>query len=195
MRNTRAALLAALLVLSACTGLEPTPSGTLPSSEGTDTTPPSATATPEPTPVPEVEVPLAVVTGYTNLKSSITAAEVDAAIAAGNLIQPCEASAAEPPPGCLPAADIAAHVRANPTGLAFLPWSLVRAEIKVLPVDGADLFGSADARSMPYPYSATASADLGWEPYDVSRIRTMISPGNMCHDRGPAHAALVLGRG
>jgi hypothetical protein len=140
-------------------------------------------------------VPLAVVTGYTNLKSDITAAEVDAAIAGGTLIQPCEANAAEPAPGCMPAADIPAHLRANPPALAFLPWGLVSADIKVLPVDGADLFGSSEARAMPYPYTATVSADLGWEPYDAGRIRTMISPGNMCHDRGPAHAALVVGNG
>ena len=136
------------------------------------------------------------VTGFNNLKSVITAAEVDAAIAADTLIQNCELlTAVNPVPRCLATAEIVPHLEANPTDLAFLPWGMVTAEIKVLPVDGADLFGSAEARSKPYPYHATVSGDFGWEPYDVGRIRTMISPGNMCHDRGPAHAALVLGRG
>jgi poly-gamma-glutamate capsule biosynthesis protein CapA/YwtB (metallophosphatase superfamily) len=154
------------------------------------------TATPAPTPPPDVEVPLAVVTGYTNLKSDITAAEVTAAIAADTMVHVCEAVEGETPlPRCLSAAEVIPHLKANPLDLAFLPWSLVTPDVKVLPVDGADLFGSAEARAMAYPYTATVAAELGWEPYDVARIRTVISPGNMCHDRGPAHAALTLGRG
>jgi hypothetical protein len=97
-------------------------------------------ASPEPTPIPEVEVALAVVTGYTNLKSDITAAEVQAAIDADTLIQDCELfTAANPGPRCLPAADIVEHLKANPADLAFLPASLVTPEVKVLPVDGADV--------------------------------------------------------
>ena len=181
MRIPRAAPLVAVILLAACTGIQP---------------PPSTTPPPTPTPIPDIEVPLAVVTGFTNLTSEITAAEVDAAIAADTLIQNCELfTAVNPVPRCLATAEIVPHLKANPTDLAFLPWGMVTAEIKVLPVDGADLVGSDEARSKPYPYHATVSADFGWEPYDVGRIRTMISPGNMCHDRGPAHAALVLGRG
>lgn len=187
-----------LLVLSACTLLE-TPA--TPSPSGSADAAPSATAaeptgTPSPTPEPDVEVPLAVVTGYTNLKSDITADEVDAAIAADTLIQNCELHAAvDPLPRCLDVDEIIPHLEANPQDLAFLPWGLVTAEVKVLPVDGADPFGSEEARTRAYPYTVTVPADFGWEPYDESTIRTMISPGNMCHDRGPAHAAITLGRG
>jgi len=141
-------------------------------------------------------VPLAVVTGYTNLKSEITAAEVQAAIGADTLIQDCELfTAINPVPRCLPAGEILAQLQANPTDIAFLPAGLVTPEIKVLPVDGADLFGSAEARAKPYPYTTTVDAGMGWEPYDVADIRTMISPGNSCPDRGPAYAAITLGRG
>ena len=199
MRTPRAsaAAAAALILLAACTTTQATPTSAPPagSDPGTSSAP-SPTLAPSPTPIPDVEVPLAVVTGFTNLKSEITAAEVDAAIAADTLIQTCEVfTDVNPVARCLPAAEITAHLRANPADLAFLPWHLVTPTVKVLPLDGADLFGSAEARSMPYPYTTTVSADLGWPPYDVDQIRTLISPGNYCHDRGPAHAALVVGLG
>ena len=193
-----AAALAALLLLAACTGLQATPSASAPpaESEPAASTAPSPTEAPTPTVAPDVEVPLAVVTGYTNLKSDITAAEVDAAIAADTLIQPCELfTDADPAPRCLDVGEIVPHLSQNPTELAFLPWSEVTAAVKVLPVDGADPFGSEEARTKPYPYTATVSTDMGWEPYDAGRIRTVMSPGNICHDRGPAYAALVQGRG
>ncbi len=195
-----------LSVLSACTLVESPaelPSaGEFPSAGETPVGTPSAsvtaapTASPSPTPTPNVEVPLAVVTGYTNLKSDTTADEVDTAIAADTFIQNCELlTAVNPVPQCLNAGEIIPHLKANPQDLAFLPWNLVTPEIKVLPVDGSDLFGSSDARSSPYPYTVTVGPELGWEPYDAERVRTMISPGNMCHDRGPAYAAITLGRG
>jgi len=196
MRNPRAAVLAALLFMTACTGTQPTPSATLPSSAASASAPPSPTASPEPTPVPLVEVPLAVVTGYTNLKSSITAAEVDAAIEADTLVQNCELfTAVNPVPRCLAVTEVVAHLQANPTDLAFLPAGLVVPMVKVLPVDGADPFGTAQARAKPYPYTTTVDASMGWEPYDVADVRTMMSPGNSCPDRGPAYAAITLGRG
>ena len=88
---------------------------------------PSRQATPSPTPVPTVDVPLAVVTGYTNAPASITRAEVDAMLQAGDvLIQACEFfTAVNPVPRCLPAAEIVAHVAANPTEVAMLPAGLV----------------------------------------------------------------------
>ena len=191
-----------LSVVGACTLMEsPGPS---PSAGDTASEPPTATAAasptaiPSPTPDPDVEVPLAVVTGYMNLKSQITAAEVDAALVANTMYNTCPPrplGAVDPEPLCLNADEIVPHLKANPQDLAFLPWNLVTPEVKVLPVDGADLFGSEEARTQPYPYTVNVPADFGWEPYDVSRIRTMISPGNMCHDRGPAHAAITLGRG
>jgi len=204
MRGRRSARLsrvlgvgAACVLLAACVLDAPTsPSATSSDAAQGGTASPEPTAIPTPTPVPEVAVLLAVVTGYTNLKSEITTAEVDAALQADTLIQSCEVlTATDPVPRCLNADEIIPHLKLNPADLAFLPWSLVTPEVKALPVDGADLFGSAEARAQPYPYAVTVSADMGWEPYDPERIRTVISPGNMCHDRGPAYAALTLGRG
>ena len=192
----RAATLAAVLVLlAACTSTEPPPSAATPE----PTTEPTATApppTPTATPIPEVEVPLAVVTGYTNPMASITEAEVDAALEADTIIQACELyTAINPVPRCLDAAEIVPHLVANPLELALLPAGLVVPTVKVLPVDGADLFGNAAARAMPYPFSTTIQGPPeGWG-FDPGEIRTLMSLGDSCPDRGVAFAAITQGRG
>jgi poly-gamma-glutamate capsule biosynthesis protein CapA/YwtB (metallophosphatase superfamily) len=184
-------------VLTGCVLAPPDPSDS--SAASPQATPPATPSpSPSPTPVPEVEVPLAVVTGYTGPRASITEAEVRALIEAGDtLIQPCELfSAADPPPRCLSAAEIVPHLEANPTDVALLPAGLVVPTVKVLPVDGADLFGGPAARALPYPFTATIQlgSDIqSWSMADA--IRTLMSLGDSCPDRGVAHAAITLGRG
>ncbi|HEX7195410.1 MAG TPA: CapA family protein [Candidatus Limnocylindria bacterium] len=195
--NRAAALAALLLAVSACTSTQPQPSTSVPASP-TPTPAPTAEPTPEPTPTPEplVEVPLAVVTGYTNALASTTEAEVDAAIAADTIIQACELfTAVNPVPRCLDAADIVPHLEANPSELALLPAGLVVPTVKVLPVDGADLFGNAEARGLPYPFTTTIQGPPeGWG-FDPAEIRTLMSLGDSCPDRGVAHAAITRGLG
>ncbi|MGH2356431.1 MAG: hypothetical protein ACRDGJ_00275, partial [Candidatus Limnocylindria bacterium] len=165
-------LLAGIVILASCIS-QASPSAPRPSPTPAATPTPRPTPTPSPTPIPTVEIPLAVITGYTNLRDEITAAEVNAALAADSIIQACELfSAAGAIPRCLPQAEIGAFVATNPPELALIPWSLVTPLVKVLPVDGADLFGSADARAKPYPFNATVEAAAGWEPYDAEQIRT-----------------------
>jgi poly-gamma-glutamate capsule biosynthesis protein CapA/YwtB (metallophosphatase superfamily) len=198
---SRAAALVVLgLLLAACTSGEPAPSpspsrSASPLATATPTPSPSPTATPE----PEVEVGLAVVTGYTAVRASITAAEVEAARDADTLIQPCELfTAVANVPRCLAADEIVPHLLASPDDLALLPAGMVVPTIKVLPVDGADLFGNAEARAMSYPLMTTVTGDAadwpGWfrRPEEV---RTMISVGDSCPDRGVAFAAITLGHG
>ena len=196
-------LLAALLVLTACTATQPspsvsTPAATQPSStaDATASPEPSVEPTAEPTPEPVVEVPLAVVTGYTNGTAAMTAAEVQAAIEADTIIQACELfTAANPVPRCLDAPDIVPHLEANPTDTALLPAGLVEPTIKVLPVDGADLFGNADARALPYPFvTEIQGPPAGWA-HDPDEVWTLMSLGDSCPDRGVAFAALTQGRG
>ena len=197
LRQPRVAVFLVLL-LGACTSVVPSPSEPDPASSPTSTPTPNATPSPAATPIPEVEVPLAVVTGYTNPVASITEAEVAAAIDADTFIQLCEfLTAVNPVPRCLEAGEVVDHLIANPTDLAFLPAGLVVPTIKVVPVDGADLFGNADARSAPYPYSVTAqlTEDREHWPLDAAEVRTLISLGDSCPDRGVAHAAITLGRG
>ena len=187
----------AVVTLAGCTDVVPTPSATA-TPPATASPTPYPSPTPSPTPVPEAEVPLAVVTGYTNPRASITAAEVEAAMQADTFIQLCEfLTAANPVPRCLEADEVVDHLVANPTDIAFLPAGLVVPTVKVLPVDGADVFGDADARAQPYPYTETVPLDddhAAW-PIDPAEVRTLMSLGDSCPDRGVAHAAITLGRG
>ena len=192
--------LSLILALTACVTSDPEPSASasVPTAAPSETPLPTPEATPSPTPIPEVEVPLAVVTGYTNPRAAITQAEVEAAIQADTFIQLCELlTAADPVPRCLEADAMVEHLLANPTDLAFLPAGLVVPTIKVLPVDGADIFGNAEARAAAYPYSVNAQLDGGRQHWamDVTDVRTLISLGDSCPDRGVAHAAITLGRG
>jgi poly-gamma-glutamate capsule biosynthesis protein CapA/YwtB (metallophosphatase superfamily) len=195
----RAALLGVfILVLPACISTDPTPSPSGPPSAPAPTSSPTVTPSPTPTPVPEVEVPIAVVTGYTNPTASITEAEVEAAMDANTFIELCEFNTAvNPVPRCLAADEVVDHLLANPNDLAFLPAGLVVPTIKVLPVDGADVFGGEAARSIPYPFVETIQLTdemAGWT-IDPDEVRTLISLGDSCPDRGVAFAAITQGRG
>jgi poly-gamma-glutamate capsule biosynthesis protein CapA/YwtB (metallophosphatase superfamily) len=199
--TTRRLTLALVTVaLTACTSLEPMPSSTASAAAVSPTPDPTPSPTPVPTatPVPEADVPLAVVTGYTNPRAAITEAEVEAAIDADTFIQLCEfLTAVNPLPRCLEADEVVDHLLANPTDLAFLPAGLVVPTVKVLPVGGADVFGNADARTAPYPYIQTVPLADGREswPIDPAEVRTLMSLGDSCPDRGVAHAAITLGLG
>ena len=140
-------------------------------------------------------MPLAVVTGYTSETAAVTLAEVEAA--ADALIVPCEVTAylgqtLDEGRECTPASEVLERLESNADQLALMPPSLVTPDTKVLPVDGADLFGSAAAREAPYPIAGRA---VGVEPYDPAEIRTLMSLGDSCPDRGVAFAALTQGRG
>jgi poly-gamma-glutamate capsule biosynthesis protein CapA/YwtB (metallophosphatase superfamily) len=188
--RSSAALAALLSTLVACASTDPSPSARTPTPIPTAT--PTASASPTPTPVPEVEVPLAVVTGYTSVRAELTLEEVTG----GNVLLPCEVTSIQPALAgdgeCVAAADIVGVLATEPERLALLPPESVVPTLKVLPVEGADLFGSAEARSRPYPITGRM---VGAEPYDPDTIRTLMSLGDSCPDRGVAHAAITLGRG
>jgi poly-gamma-glutamate capsule biosynthesis protein CapA/YwtB (metallophosphatase superfamily) len=191
-RRSSALPIILILALVGCVGA-PTPSG--PASAGASSQP-TPTASPSPTPIPEVDVPLAVVTGYIAPTASITAAEVEAARSA--LLVPCEVTSFLGSPrgdACFSAANIAEQLNSaaqDAPKLALLPPSMVTPDVKVLPVDGADLFGGPSARAAEYPITGRA---VGVDAYDPSEIRTLMSLGDSCPDRGVAYAALTLGRG
>ena len=182
-----------IVVLSGCVTASPSPSG--PSTTASDIATPSPTPSPTPTPVPEVEVPLAVVTGYVGDRASITLAEVESV--ADRILVPCEVTAfldraLHAGRDCLTATEIVERLAQRPQGLALLPPSLVTPTVKVLPVDGADLFGGPAARGMDYPLIGRA---IGVEAHDAAQIRTLISLGDSCPDRGVAFAAITQGLG
>lgn len=193
------AAIAGVFLLAACTSTDPSPT---PRTDPPASVTPTAGATIEPTreptaeptatPDPEVEIPLAVVTGYTAVMASITLDELRTA----NPLVPCEVTklsfTREGDGECVPVGEMVARVEAEPDRIALLPPNLVVPTVKVLTVDGADLFGGPEARSAPYPITGRG---IGLEPYDPSDIRTLISLGDSCPDRGVAYAAITLGYG
>ena len=183
--------------LFGCMIAEPSPS---PSPETTAsptaTATPSPTPSPTPTPVPEVEVPLAVVTGYTNALAGLTEAEVRAGLDAREIIRLCDLPmGVEPAPRCVDERDLIDHLAANPTDVALIPAGLVTPAVKVVPVDGADLFGDAEARDRPWPFSVTVEGPPDAWLHDPAEVRTLVSLGDSCPDRGVAFAAVTEGRG
>ena len=194
----RHGLLFLIFVLAIGGCVSSTPSLSASASPASPTPIPTPTAVPTPTPIPEVEVPLAVVTGYIATKASITQTEV--AAAAETILVPCGVTAylditVPVDTDCLKVSEVTDRLNAAPGNeplLALLPPSQVTPDVKVLPVDGADLFGGPATRELPYPITGRA---VGVDPYDPSEIRTLMSLGDSCPDRGVAYAALTLGRG
>ncbi|MDQ2935175.1 MAG: CapA family protein [Chloroflexota bacterium] len=205
-RRLPALLLTASFVLAACTSQPPAPSGS-PGSAGSLPAAPASTeptSTAAPTPQATLEFPLAVVTGFTNLKAQITVDEYQAALLANQVTVPCgldEWAATKAGPPCLPADQIVDAVAAAPNILALLPAGLVEPKVKVLPVDGADLFGNAEARSKAYPLVFHVTTPdrpedwAAWTAYDAGEVRTLMSVGESCPDRGVAYQAITLGKG
>jgi poly-gamma-glutamate capsule biosynthesis protein CapA/YwtB (metallophosphatase superfamily) len=205
-RRLIALLVTGGFVLTACGNQPPAPSQSpsLAPSVPAESASLKPTPTAAPTPPPTLEFPLAVVTGFTNLKAGITMDEYHAALLANQVTVPCgldEWTAVASGPPCLPADQIVDAVAAAPESLALLPAGLVEPKVKVLPVDGADLFGNAEARGKPYPlvFHATtperAEDWAKWTAYDVGEIRTLMSVGESCPDRGVAYQAITLGKG
>ncbi|MEO8639134.1 MAG: CapA family protein [Chloroflexota bacterium] len=178
---------------------------------------PSATPTPSPsptaTPIPDVAFPLAVVTGLTNLRATITLDELATLASEGQLVVPCGVTVNQPDvtltAPCVAADQIAADVRADQTLVALLPPGLVEPATKVLSIAGEgpfglfgpDLFGDPESRALPYAVNGSAPADgpgaldPAWTAYDASQVWTLTSIGSLCADRVAAYQAVTLGKG
>jgi hypothetical protein len=196
-------------LLAACVDASPTispPSGASPLSGSSS---PSITASP--TPALPATFPLAVVTGLTNPRATITVAELGELASGAGLTVPCGVRVEQPALSttapCVAADEIAAWVATHPEGIALLPAGLVEPATKVLPIAGdgpfglfgPDLFGDPQARALPYPVTgspdASAALQLAWVSYDPSATWTMTSIGSLCSDRGAAYQAVTLGKG
>ena len=171
-----------------------------------------APTTTTPTTPPPVEFPLAVVTGLTNLKATVTVKELKALAADGKLLLPCGVDVTEPaldtPEKCVAADEVAAALTKSQKKIALLPPGLVQPATKVLSIAGdgpfgmfgPDLFGDTKARALDYPVTGTAPADdpdvdPAWLAYDVDEIWTMTNLGSLCSDRGAATQAVARGKG
>jgi hypothetical protein len=182
---------------------------------------PSASATPslEPTPVPTptlappVSFPLAVVTGLTNLKSTITIDELTTLARSRQLLLPCGVTDIQPAipaiGSCVAADQVVAQLKGDQELVALLPPGLVEPATKVLPIAGdgpfglfgPDLFGDPEARALPYPIIGSAPSegpnalDPSWVAHDESQVWTLTAIGSLCADRVAAYQAVTLGKG
>jgi hypothetical protein len=205
-----AALFSAIaIVVAACgsTTSSPTASGPTPTPWSPTPAPASPSASPTPTASPTpagIVFPIAVVTRYDDARPNISAAQLLETALAGKILVPCEASnftlngTIVPFYGgttCLPAAEIAARMVAIPKSLALLPPGLVTPSVKVLPIGTADLFGSPKHRAEAYPLNAITATPAAWTAYEVADIRTLISTGDTCPDRGVSFQAVTSGKG
>ncbi len=182
-------------------GPAPGASASAAGSSATASVPPSegATASPTPTQTPARDVALAVATTLTDPREGVSLTELQAGLADGSVVVPCGLDTllnAAPPGECVPVQELPGRA-SDPNGsLALIPLGLVDPWLKVLAVDGADLFGSPAARAQRYPVMATTSTlppeltDL-----DPSRVRNVIVTGETCADRGVAYAAITRGHG
>jgi poly-gamma-glutamate capsule biosynthesis protein CapA/YwtB (metallophosphatase superfamily) len=195
------AWLVLILATTACTSTLPNPSSGSPGATPTDSAAPPASGPPPASsgpPTGPVDFPLAVVTGYTNLQAGITFAALRAK---RGVIVPCDLDQStfedfRRPPRCLPAGEIADFVATHRKRIALLPPGLVEPRTKVLPLDGADLFGGPKARRRAYPLIGHAiGLPAAWTSYERREIRTLISLGDSCPDRGPAYQAITQGKG
>ncbi|HYM83543.1 MAG TPA: CapA family protein [Candidatus Dormibacteraeota bacterium] len=209
-----AAALTAVLV-AACGTSTPTPPASTVASSSAGSPTPSLSASPAPSaasPGPAVgskaTFPLAVVAHETDLRQAIAGTQVAADLAAGRIVVPCGLSSISiggsavtvPSAACSRAPDIPAALAKTPGLLGLLPAGLVDPRVKVLQVDGADLFGDMTIRAKPYPVIATSDdlpADLAGSAtvYDANDVRTIVSTGDTCPDRAPSHWANVVGKG
>lgn len=211
----RSLAIALIVALAGCSTTAPTPQPTAGS------TPPATQASamsPRPSPVATASqsagpttFPLAVVTGITNLKATTSVAELVTLSKAGTLVVPCGVTIGVvgtpgdfPTAQCEQADSIPTALEKTLTTIALLPPGLVGPTTKVLPLGGdgpyglggADLFGSAEARSKPYPIvGQSATLDPSWTAYDASKVWTLVSLGDTCPDRGVAYAAITQGLG
>jgi poly-gamma-glutamate capsule biosynthesis protein CapA/YwtB (metallophosphatase superfamily) len=213
-------LVGAAVFASGAPGASPDPSSSPGSSGAADAsrapTSPSATgdagaspsgnppATASPAPAGPAELPLALVADVRDLRVGLTEKALAKELAAGRVAVPCGFDAvalggddvAIDPGTCLEASKITAAVRAKKPRLGLLPAALVTPRVKVLRVGAADLFGSPSIRKKAYPLVGTApAAPASWTAFDAAEVRTLISTGDTCPDRGVSHQTNTLGKG
>ena len=150
------------------------------------------------------DLPLALVADVRDLRESLTVAQLAKELAAGRVAVPCgldelalDGNPVAADTGvCVKAAEITKAVRARKPRLGLLPAALVTPRVKVLRVGDADLFGAPRFRSKPYPVTATAAnLPSAWAGFDVADVRTIISTGETCPDRGVSYWANTRKKG
>lgn len=175
---------------------------------GSSQPPGSGSPSPAPLPAEPLQVPLAVATGFANYRvTAVTSARLATLLQSGKVVVPCGAedgiarvlglAGTSGWAACARADVIPTRLSMRSTALALLPAGLVTARIRVVPLDGADLFGEKPARSAPYPLAVAAPASwpASWSAYDVRDVRVVLGTGVNCPDRDVSRQTVVLRRG
>jgi capsule synthesis protein PGA_cap len=209
-----AALVAVVALVAGCLDKPTAPPsrGVTPTSgpSGAPSEPPASSG-PSPTAAAGISFPLAVVTGLTNLKATVTLDQLVELASNGRLLAPCGVRVDEPTleiaTPCILADDLASEILSNPDAVALLPPGLVEPATKVLPIAGdgpfglfgPDLFGDPESRALPYPVQGSTTddgtLDADWIAYDAAQVWTMTSIGSLCSDREAAEQAVIKGKG
>jgi len=148
--------------------------------------------------------PLAVVVRYDDTRVAITQQALTAALAGGKIAIPCEVTyiglgstslTISPATKCLPANRIAELVHQTTGTIALMPPGLVTPSVKVLEVGTTDIFGGPSHRTQVYQLYGEATIPADWAAYDESQVRTLISTGDTCPDRGVSYMAVTKKKG
>ncbi len=161
-------------------------------------------ASPSASPAGPGKVALAVVADVRDLRLGVSSATLAKELQAGRVAVPCGIDALAlggaalklDRTACVQAAKITAAVRSRKPALGLLPAALVTPQVKVLQLGGADLFGGPAIRAKAYPLVATVKATpAAWTAYDRAQVRTLISTGETCPDRGVSYQTNTLKKG
>ena len=164
----------------------------------------SPTPTASPTPAAATRFLIAVIARYDDARVGIGPADLATALAKGKVTVPCEVTelglaieslTIPTDAACLPAEQITAEVHDRKGSMALLPPGLVTPSVKVLAVGDIDLFGAPSHRAQIYPLYATAVMPAGWTAYDKDEVRTLVSTGDTCPDRGVSYMAVTKKKG
>ncbi len=150
--------------------------------------------------------PLAVVTGFDNYRlNAISTASLVARLKAGSVLIPCGAETGVATAlgtttmgwaPCIAADRITASLPRTATRLGLVPPGLVGPGVKVVPLNGADLFGEGPARSAVYPLVIPSPAwSALWTGYDADEVRVVLTTGVNCADRGVSRQTNTLKKG
>ena len=147
------------------------------------------------------------VSGFDNYGvTSVTRATLASLLATGEVMVPCGAQAAiglalgvpaVAPGPCVPADQITAKLAPTAAGLALIPPALVTPRVKVVALEGADLFGERPARAAAYPLVIPTPTGwpAAWTDWQAGDVRVIVTTGVNCPDRGVSHQTVILGRG
>lgn len=173
---------------------------------GAASTPGAAAPTSTPVATSTGPTPLAVVTGFDNYKlNGITTTTLVARLHAKTAIVPCGAEAAIAAAlkttvagwaPCSAPARLTASLPRPSTRVGLLPPGLVGPGVKVVPLNGADLFGEGPQRAKTYPLVINApNWPATWTGYDVNDVRVILTTGVNCADRGVSRMTNTFRKG